>query len=148
MLRHLRSVLNRSAILAAVTAAVLLASCSHQKKESREDLRSEVTAATSLATESESFLAYVLQGRSTPSYAEGHLLYLADEAQHQAADMQKAVPEPGIEAQFKECQKRLNSLREQIHAAARAQADGDSLQRVKQEIESTRQRLAEIQASL
>jgi hypothetical protein len=134
--------------LAALTAVLMLVSCSHQKKESREDLRSDLTAATSLATESESFLVYVLQGRSTQSYAEGHLSYLADEAQHNAEDLQKAAPESGLETQFKQCQRQLNLLQGEIQAASRAKADAQSLQRVKREIESTRQRFAELQASL
>jgi hypothetical protein len=131
-----------------LAAAFVLSSCSRQKNATRDDLRSDLTAATSLATETQSFLDYVLQGRCTRHYAEGHLSYLADEAKHETEELARAVPEPGLEAQFEQTREQITILHEELENAAHAVPDPVALRQTRERIGSSRRALSQIQGSL
>jgi hypothetical protein len=59
---------------------IALVSCSRSKTISRDELRSDLLSAASLASETELFIDQLQEGRVTPAFAEGHLAYLDKEA--------------------------------------------------------------------
>jgi hypothetical protein len=69
---------------------VALASCSPPKTISRDELRSDLLAAISLASETELFIDQLQEGRVTPAFAEGHLAYLDKEASRSENELGQA----------------------------------------------------------
>src|SRR4051812_12477065 len=103
---------NKQAIGLALLALSVasLAGCSHQKSIGRDELKSDIRTARSFAAESEIFIEFVIQGRSTHRYAEEHSAYLEDEVQQLAKELGQATPEPGIQIPFRECHANVNML--------------------------------------
>jgi hypothetical protein len=104
---------------------LLLCACSRQKTLTKEDLRSELTSAKSLAAETEMFLDYVHQGRATKHYAQGHIEYLTEEIQQSKKELQESSPAQGEEdalqklrAQFDALNAELHNLRGRLHDEA------------------------------
>ena len=91
--------------------AVLSVACSRQKTLSRDDLRSKVKSAISLATEGQVFLGYVREQRPTRAFAKGHVEYLGDELAKAEQELGHSTPEPGIEPALREYQTNLDALR-------------------------------------
>jgi len=122
--------------------------CARHKIISAEELHSELAAAISLAAETETFLEMVRQGRTTPAFAQGHLQYLADEANRSLKDFHESVPAPDIQAKFPDARTLVHSLALQLTATGTALNDREALNSAQQHIAKIRQALAEIQSSL
>ena len=67
-----------------------LVSCSRPKIISRDELRSDLLAAISLASETELFINQLQEGRATPEFAAGHLEYLRKDASRFANELRQA----------------------------------------------------------
>jgi hypothetical protein len=130
-----------------MTALLLLVSCSHQKTISTDKLRSEITSAASFAAEAEAFIDYALQGRTIRNFADGHMVYLADEANRSAKELHEAVSNASHQ-QLLECRKQLDSLANELAAARLAIGRPDVLAGAKQRIGKLRKAFEEIKASL
>jgi hypothetical protein len=127
-------------------AAVSLTNCSRQKRIGRDELRSDIRSARSQAAESEMFLDFVLQGRSTRSYAAEHSAYLEDEVERSLRELGQAVPEPGVEDAFRRLQNNLRMLAGQlstVHAATGERdehalvAAKEAIKRIRESVEAT-----------
>jgi hypothetical protein len=73
---------------------VLLTSCAHQQRMSRDELRSALTSGVSLASEARLYLQYAAEGRTYRSFSEGHLHYLAEEAARTEKELRQAASAP------------------------------------------------------
>jgi predicted nucleic acid-binding Zn-ribbon protein len=100
--------------LAILAAASALWGCSRQKTVAPDALRSDLTAAISLASETETLLDYVDGQRATSNFAEGHLAYLAETARQSAKELHESTPVDSIARQFDEAQKQLDALSSQL----------------------------------
>jgi len=115
--------------------------CSGNKSIDAGQLRSELISTRSIATEAETFLDYVAQGRTTEKYAQGHLEYLADKVGDSVEQLKKAEPQPSIRQTFDAAQPQLTALQTELVAARNEIADADA-------VRARRQRIAEIHAAL
>lgn len=131
-----------------LSVVLLLAGCSRQKTFDAEELRSEVTKAASIAAEAESFFDYVVQGRATGSYAEGHAEYLGHEAMQSARTFDQAAAEPSIQQAFETSKQQVDSLAKELAAASAEITRPDLLEASKQRIAKIRAALRETKSSL
>ena len=127
---------------------LLLASCSHQKTIDADELRSDLTAAISLASEAETFIDYVAQHRSTGNYAKGHIQYLAEEAGRTAKELREARPAAPVAQKFPEFQKQLDALSHQL-STFRMEIDREQAALAsKEKISKVRAALEQVKAGL
>lgn len=128
--------------------AILLSGCSHQKIIGPDDLRSQLTAAISLASETETFLDYVSQHRFTANFAAGHLAYLSQTAAYAVKDLHQATPTYSIEKQFTQSRQQLDALSSQLAALQRKVAVGQISAAAKDQLADVRRSLEQIKAGL
>jgi ribosomal protein L29 len=135
-------------VLTTIAFAALLCGCSRQKIVGRDDLRSDLTAAISLASETETFLDYSRSQRTTSHFAEGHLAYLAQTASESAKELHESTPVHSIAEQFTDAQKQIDALAAQLAALRDQQTGGSATPSSTQELSGIRHSLAQIKASL
>lgn len=99
---------------AVVAIASLLCGCGHQKIIGRDDLRSGLTAAISLASETQTFIDYAGHQRATANFAQGHLAYLVETARQSAKELHESAPVHSIAQQFPDAQQQLDALARQL----------------------------------
>ena len=112
--------------LATLAFAILLSGCSRQKIIGPDDLRSQLTAAISLASETETFLDYLSQHRSTFNFAAGHMAYLSQTAAQAAKELHQSTPTYSIAQQFSQCRQQLDALASQLAALQQEVAVGQT----------------------
>lgn len=134
--------------LAVIAIASLLCGCGRQKIIGRDDLRSDLTAAISLASETESFIDYVSQQRATFDFAEGHLAYLSENARQSAKELHESMPVQSIVQQFTDAQKQLDALAFQLATLRDQLARRPARPASTQGLSSIRHSLEQIKASL
>jgi len=76
---------------------LILCGCSRQKILTKDELRSELTSAKSLARETEMFLDLVRQNRVTKYYAQGHIEYLIEVIERSKEELEESSPAQGEE---------------------------------------------------
>ena len=139
---------NLTAALLLIPLLLLLAACSRQRRITADDLRSDLTSAISFAAETEIFIDFVRQGRSTDNYADGHLQYLSDELNRSASELHESTPEAAIAEKAQECRTLLDSLALQVAAVGPILGDPGALSDVRQQIAKTRAALEQAKSSL
>jgi hypothetical protein len=70
---------------------VLLTSCTTQRKIDRDELKSDLASGVSLASEARLYLLYSAERGSLGSFSEGHLQYLAREANSTKKELEQDV---------------------------------------------------------
>lgn len=134
--------------VAAITVASVLCACSRQKTVGPDDLRSDLTSAISLASETETFINYVSQQRATSNFAEGHLAYLAETARQSAKELHESTPVHSIVQQFADAQKQLDALAFQLATLRDQLARRPARSASTQQLSSILHSLEQIKASL
>ena len=135
-------------LTATLAFTILLSGCSRQKIIGADDLRSQLTAAISLAAETETVLDYVSQHRSTVNFAAGHLAYLSQTAARDAKELHQSTPTYSIEQQFTQSQQQLDALASQLAALQRQATLGQPSATTKDQLEQLRRSLEQIKAGL
>jgi hypothetical protein len=135
-------------LIATLAFATLLSGCSRQKIIGPRDLRSQLTAAISLASETETFLGYLSQHRSTVNFAAGHLAYLSQTAAQDAKELHQSTPTYSIEQQFSQSQQQIDALASQLAALQNEVALGQTPTFAKDQLAQLRRRLEQIKAGL
>jgi len=135
-------------LIATLAFAILLSGCSRQKIIGPRDLCSQLTAAISLASETETFLDYVAQHRSTGNFAAGHIAYLSQTAADAAKDLHHFTPTYSIEQQVTQSRQQLDALASQLAALQRQAARGETPAAAKDHFAQLRHSLEQIKAGL
>ena len=128
--------------------AILLSGCSQQKIIGPRDLRSQLTAAISLASQTETFLDCATQHRSTTNFAAGHIAYLSQTAADDAKDLHQSTPTYSIKQQLSQSQQQLDALASQLAALQQEVAVGQTPAAAKEQFAELRHSLEQIKASL
>jgi hypothetical protein len=89
---------------------LILVSCSHTKTISREERRSDLLAAISLASETELFIDQLQEGRVTQTFAEVHIAYLHREASRSADRLRQAPADERMTGAIEKSRAHLDSL--------------------------------------
>ena len=90
-------------------------SCTRQKPLSREELKSKLQSAASIAAEASTFIDYVGQERSTRHYADGHIEYLSSAVSDINKDLHEAMPPGGAETELMDGRKAVQSLAAELN---------------------------------
>ena len=135
-------------LIATLAFTLLLSGCSRQKVIGSDDLRSQLTTAISLASETETFLDYVSQHRSTANFAAGHIAYLSQTAADAAKDLHQSKPIYSIEQQFTQSRQQLDALASQLDALQQEVSLGQTPGAAKDQLVELRQSLEQTKAGL
>ncbi len=92
----------------------------------------------SAATETESFIDFVLQRRATGNYAEGHLSYLADEVQQTSKELHQGKSTTSVESVRQHSAELADALANEIRSAASVTADPQALGSARRRIANIR----------
>lgn len=90
--------------------SLLVMSCSQQKTISREELRSNLRSATSIANETELSIDFVMRKQVTHNFAAGHFRYLGQELAKSTKEFASLRPERGLEQNLKNSGTQLDAL--------------------------------------
>lgn len=133
----------KAAALALVVLATLT-SCSRQEHLTRDELKSKLRLAASIAAETNTFIDYVEQKRATSQYAKAHLEYLASELRDTTKELSDALPPADAEAQFTAAREelqalasRLDQLRRNIDQPGQLAREKDQLAALSRELQQT-----------
>jgi hypothetical protein len=140
-------------LIATLAFAILLSGCSRQKIIGSDDLRSQLTAAISLTSETETVLDYVTQHRSTGNFAAGnfaagHLAYLSQTAAQAAKELQQSTPTYSIQQQFTQSRQQLDALASQLASLQQEVAVGQTPAAANDQLVKLRHSLEQIKAGL
>lgn len=113
-----------------------------------DDLRSQLTAAISLTSETETFLDYVTQHRSTGNFAAGHIAYLSQTAADAAKDLHQSTPTYSIQQQFTQSRQQLDALASQLASLQQEVAVGRTPAAANDQLVKLRHSLEQIKAGL
>jgi hypothetical protein len=133
--------------LLAIVPVILVLGCG-RKEMTREDLKSDLKQSISLASEAETFVTYIGQGRSTSDFASGHLDYLADEVKRNAQELSKANASPDLINILNVDRGQLNLLAAQIENVKRHLQEAITLAGSEEQIRKTRVTLVQASSSL
>jgi hypothetical protein len=137
------------AIGAFVLASILvLSACSRHKTLTRDELRSEIVSAKSLAAETEMFVDYVRQKRATKHYAQGHIEYLAEEVDNSRQELHQCSPVQGEEDAFQKLSTQFDALNAELHIIHGKLDDVNALTTAKEHIAKIRQALDEANSGI
>ena len=126
-------------ILLLVLAA--LCGCSRQNTLTSNDIRSEVLAITSFASEIEMFIDFVRQGRATKVFVRGHTKLLEKELSRDAQQLDHSIPSPEAQRDFQKCKDAVGLLRGELSTIPQLKNNDAGLQRKREHIEKIRERL-------
>ena len=125
-----------------------LSACSRHKTLTRDELRSEIFSAKSLAAETEIFVDYVRQKRATKHYAQGHIEYLAKQVENSRQELHQSSPVQGEEDAFQKLSAQFDALHAELHIIGKKLDDVNALATAKEHIARIRQTLDEANSTI
>jgi hypothetical protein len=123
-----------------ITMLIVLVPGARSEKLTTEELRSDLLSAISLTSETGMFIDQIESGRLLPQFRSGHAEYLRDQAERQAAELQKSPTDPKEMKIVALCRERLESLAKLL-ASMEEQKDNRNLPAVRQQVEEIRKSL-------
>ena len=112
--------------LLATIPVVLLLACGN-KQASRDEVQSALRKSSSLAYETEIFVQYISQGRSTRYFALGHLQHLRDEVNRANRDISNLSAPPTLMNALNVDRVQLEALGELIDDSCRTPGQSSAL---------------------
>jgi|SwirhisoilCB3_FD_contig_31_1923504_length_503_multi_1_in_0_out_0_1 hypothetical protein len=126
---------------------ILLLACG-QKQASREDVQPDLSKSISLASEAETFVRYIGQGRSTYYFASGHLHYLLDEVNRSVQELSNLDASEDLKNLLNVDRVQLRLLAVQIENARQHLQQPNVLAASVQKIRGIRKTLVQAKSSL
>jgi hypothetical protein len=117
-----------------IVFALTLVSCSGPKTISRDELRSDLLAAISLASETQLFINQLQEGRVTPAFAKGHLGYLGTEGSRLDDELRQAKADEGLAGALGNGRAQLDSLTTMLADLKRKTGNKESLSAGRQQV--------------
>ncbi len=127
---------------------LVMSACSRHKTLTKDELRSELISAKSLAAETEMFLDYVRQNRATRNYAQGHIEYLTEEVEQSRKELQESLPAQGEEDARQKLSVQFDALEAELHTIRGRLDDQAALATAKEHVARIRQALDEANSSI
>ena len=129
----------RTALFSAL--CLLALSCARQKTITREELRSDLTSAISIANETELAIDFVTRGQTTRSFATAHLQYLANQLHDSMKELAESTPERGLERNLSGSRKQVDALARALHAISSEVGNPAALSASKRRVDGIRSAL-------
>jgi hypothetical protein len=128
--------------------SLALVSCSRPKTISRDELRSDLLAAVSLASETELFIEQLQEGRATPAFAASHLDYLHKEASRSTDELRQAHADERMAGALENDHAQLDSLAMMLADLKEKSVDKESLSAARQQAAKIRMILEHAKSEL
>lgn len=125
----------------------LFTGCS-QKTLDREHFQSDLKSSISFAAEAEMFLTFVIQGKSTDAFAEGHAGYLEQELDNLSKELRKSPANPSLQNALERCRKNIELLQHELHSVPRNIHESSKVMLARSRIESIHADLAVLSRAL
>jgi hypothetical protein len=138
--------LNLKTLLVIVLVIFWLA-CGKQQA-SRDDVRSDLVKSISMASEAETFVRYIGQGRSMHYFASGHLHYLLDEVNRSAQELSNLNASPDLKNVLNVERVQLSRLAVQIQNVQQHLQEPNVLAASEQQIREIRMTLVQAKSSI
>jgi hypothetical protein len=105
---------------------LLLSSCASHPRIDRDELLSDLRSGISLASEARLYLQYAAEGRTSQSFSEGHLHYLAEEANRTKKELQQAISAAEDTQTLNDARLQFGALSEQLTLMGQSPSDADA----------------------
>ena len=135
-------------VAAATLLLVFLPGCSHTKKLSRDDLRSELTKAISFAAETELLSEVVRACLATPRNAQEHASFLTDEIKDSLETLERSQADPADEKTVAELNAALRTMASESEAIASSLSNDAAAAAVQEQAVRIREQLQRTKAGL
>jgi hypothetical protein len=108
-------------------ALVLSTGCSKQRTIDRAELRSDLDAGISMSSEASLFLQSVAEDRTFQSFSQGHLRYLAEEANRTKKELHQSVASAQDAPTLKQACLQFDALSQELRAIGQKSSDPSAL---------------------
>ena len=126
----------KSTLVLVGVSVLTLAGCSHSRQTvGRDELRSQITSAKSLAAEGAMFVDYMRQGRATRHYADGHLEFLIRELADSTTKLRDVAPVQGGDDALRTLRVQVNALEGELQNVRRMPDNQPTLAQAKVHLE-------------
>jgi hypothetical protein len=132
----------------ALVLILVTCACSRSKILTKDELRSELISARSLAAETDMFLDSVRESRATKNFAQGHIGYLTEEVERSIRELRESSPSPGEQDVLQKLREQCDSLKTELHRIRASVGDEAALATAKQHIATIRQTLDQLNSSI
>jgi hypothetical protein len=112
---------------AALLGLVFWTSCARQRTIDRDELRSDLTAGISLGSEANLYLQSAVEHRTSRSFSQGHLRYLAEEATRTKKELQQSVASPKDAATLKQACLEYEALSQELTLVGEKPSESNAL---------------------
>jgi hypothetical protein len=126
----------------------LLLSCAQRRTITREELRSELTSAISIAGATEMSIDFVSRKQSTHNFAVGQFTYLSNHLNDTAKDLDKSSAEAGLAQSLKKSRAQVDALSSELNAVVHETGSPEALLGSKRRVDAIRAELEQAKASL
>jgi hypothetical protein len=125
----------------------LAVSCAQHQTVSRDELHADLVSTTSIAAEAALSIDMVSRGQVTRNFAVGHFLYLANQLDDSAKEIDGSLPAAGLEQRLKDSRVQVHALSAELRAVVSEVGNPDALRASQQRLDAIRQTLAKENAS-
>jgi hypothetical protein len=126
----------------------LLLSCAQRRTITREELRSELTSAISIAGASEMSIDFVSRKQSTHNFAVGQFTYLSNHLNDTAKELDAANADAGLAQSVKKSRAQVDALLIELNAVVHETGSPEALLGSKRRVDAIRAELEQGKASL
>lgn len=126
----------------------LLLSCAQRRTITREELRSELTSAISIAGATEMSIDFVSRKQSTHNFAVGQFTYLSNHLNDTAKDLDAANADAGLAQSLKKSRAQVDALSSELNAVVHETGSPEALLGSKRRVDAIRAELEQAKASL
>jgi hypothetical protein len=126
----------------------LLLSCAHRRTITREELRSDLISAISIASETELSIDFVSRKQSTRNFAVGQFTYLSNQLNDTAKELGRARAEAGLTQALKKNRTQVDALSSELNAVVHEIGRPEAMLESKKRVDAIRAALERAKASL
>ena len=148
MQRQSRSPLGVLCVTVLLVLSSLLLSCARRRTMTREELRSELTSAISIAGATEMSIDFVGRKQSTHNFAVGQFTYLSIQLNDTAKELGKSSTEAGLAQTLKNGRTQVDALSSELSAVVHEIGSPDALLGSKKRVDAIRAELEQAKTSL
>ena len=112
-----------------------------------DEAKANLETGISLAAETEMFLTFVAEGKSTPDFAKGHIAYLEQEVESMQKQLGQSPPEPSASELVGEYRAQLVVLRHELLRFPASMEDKNQWLTSRARISAVRKKLEDIRSA-
>jgi hypothetical protein len=148
MQRQSRSQAGVPCVTMLLVVSSLVLSCARHRTITREELRSKLTSAISIAGATEMSIDFVSRKQSTHNFAVGQFTYLSNQLNDTAKELDRASADAGLAQTLKKSRAQVDLLSSELSAVEQTVGSPEALRASKKRVDAVRAELEQAKASL